>query len=137
MAKKRASAGTVRVVQTRAPSPTIRVVAPGPIKARAKRVARRAGGVALGTSGFWVPIVASWLLGKAKQQGTSIPTIIPGLGPAANAGVIALGVGKFLKVRQATLASIGFLSVAAYSHGMGQGIGGDGGEGRAVVWDDD
>lgn len=108
---------TVQVPASRAGA--IRIAMPAPIRARARRV----GSGIMSEKHTLTPLLAAYLLGVAKKNGTSLPTIM-GLGPAASVGLIAWAVGKYGKNQMARHAATGLLSVAVYSYGKGEGIAG-------------
>lgn len=113
----------VRTVQAPSRPSTIRIAMPASVTQRARRAGRAAGRGIIGEKHTLTPLIASYLLGVAKQKGTKLPTIL-GLGPAASVGIIAWAVGKWGRNAMAAHAATGLLSVAAYSYGKGEGIAG-------------
>lgn len=114
MAKRRRTATRtiVRTVSARAPSPTIRVVAPStPRFHRARRYARGVGRAVGAEKHMLVAFAAAGAYGLAERAGMPIPSIGP-IGPAGTLAVAAWLYGKTQKSTTALHLATGLGCVA-------------------------
>lgn len=116
MARRRSRTRTiVRTVSARAPSPTIRVVAPSspsrPRFHRVRRYAHAAGRAAAGEKHMLVAFAAAGAYGLAERAGMPIPSIGP-IGPAGTLAVAAWLYGKTQKSNTALHLATGLGCVA-------------------------